>query len=78
MFLTIQYLEEADELADRIGLRDQGRLVAEGARFGSCDRRAGAGAGRGVSDRTAADELMIRLAGTSCWADDVLDGPGDQ
>ena len=36
VFLTIQYLEEADELADRIGLLDQGRLVAEGARFGSC------------------------------------------
>jgi len=41
VFLTIQYLEEADELADRIGLLDQGRLVAEGARFGSCDPRAG-------------------------------------
>ena len=63
LFLTIQYLEEADELADRIGLRDQGRLVTEGARFGSCDRRARGG---GVSDRTPADELMIRLAGTSC------------
>ncbi len=41
VFLTIQYLEEADELADRIGLLDQGRLVAEGARFGSCTRGRG-------------------------------------
>jgi ABC-2 type transport system ATP-binding protein len=31
IFLTTQYLEEADELADRIALLDNGRLVAEGA-----------------------------------------------
>jgi ABC-2 type transport system ATP-binding protein len=30
IFLTTQYLEEADELADRIGVLDCGRLVAEG------------------------------------------------
>jgi len=30
IFLTTQYLEEADRLADRIALLDQGRLVAEG------------------------------------------------
>ncbi|GAA3010907.1 ATP-binding cassette domain-containing protein [Actinokineospora diospyrosa] len=30
IFLTTQYLEEADELADRIALIDHGRLVAEG------------------------------------------------
>jgi ABC-2 type transport system ATP-binding protein len=30
IFLTTQYLEEADELADRIALLDQGMLVAEG------------------------------------------------
>ena len=30
IFLTTQYLEEADELADRIALLDNGRLVAEG------------------------------------------------
>jgi len=31
IFLTTQYLEEADELADRIALLDHGRLVAEGS-----------------------------------------------
>jgi ABC-2 type transport system ATP-binding protein len=31
ILLTTQYLEEADELADRIALLDHGRLVAEGA-----------------------------------------------
>ena len=30
IFLTTQYLDEADELADRIGVLDGGRLVAEG------------------------------------------------
>jgi len=30
VFLTTQYLEEADQLADRIGVLDRGRLVAEG------------------------------------------------
>jgi ABC-2 type transport system ATP-binding protein len=30
IFLTTQYLEEADRLAHRIGVLDRGRLVAEG------------------------------------------------
>ena len=30
MFLTTQYLEEADALADRIGIIDRGKIVAEG------------------------------------------------
>jgi ABC-2 type transport system ATP-binding protein len=30
VFLTTQYLEEADELADRIAVLDNGHLVAEG------------------------------------------------
>jgi ABC-2 type transport system ATP-binding protein len=30
IFLTTQYLEEADQLADRIAVLDRGRLVAEG------------------------------------------------
>jgi ABC-2 type transport system ATP-binding protein len=30
IFLTTQYLDEADQLADRIALLDQGRIVAEG------------------------------------------------
>jgi len=31
IFLTTQYLDEADQLADKIAVLDQGRLVAEGA-----------------------------------------------
>jgi ABC-2 type transport system ATP-binding protein len=30
IFLTTQYLDEADELADRIALLDRGRIIAEG------------------------------------------------
>ena len=30
MFLTTQYLEEADVLADRVGIIDRGTIVAEG------------------------------------------------
>jgi ABC-2 type transport system ATP-binding protein len=30
VFLTTQYLEEADQLADRVGIIDDGRIVAEG------------------------------------------------
>ena len=33
ILLTTQYLEEADELADRIALLDHGRLVAEGTSY---------------------------------------------
>jgi len=31
IFLTTQYLEEADQLADRVGILDRGRLVVEGS-----------------------------------------------
>jgi ABC-2 type transport system ATP-binding protein len=30
IFLTTQYLDEADELADRIAVLDRGRIIAEG------------------------------------------------
>ncbi len=42
LFLT-QYLEEADQLADRIGVIDQGVLIAEGT---SKELKASVGAGR--------------------------------
>ena len=31
VFLTTQYLDEADHLADRVAILDGGRLVAQGA-----------------------------------------------
>ena len=45
VFLTTQYLEEADVLADRVGIIDHGRIVAEGtpaalkAEIGAADGR---------------------------------------
>ena len=35
IFLTTQYLEEADQLADRIAVLDQGRLIAQGTPAGA-------------------------------------------
>ena len=35
IFLTTQYLEEADDLADRIAVLDHGKLVAEGTADGA-------------------------------------------
>ena len=35
IFLTTQYLEEADQLADRIAVLDHGRIVAEGTPGGA-------------------------------------------
>ena len=50
VFLTTQYLEEADALADRVGIIDHGHIVAEGtpARAEGADRPAD---GRGDSRR---------------------------
>src|SRR5947207_6485639 len=42
ILLTTQYLEEADQLADRIAVLDQGKLVAEGTPD-ELKRRIGAG-----------------------------------
>ena len=56
VFLTTQYLEEADQLADRVGIIDDGKIVAEGtpaalkAEIGRPSLEVGAGrAGRGRS-----------------------------
>jgi len=54
VFLTTQYLEEADQLADRIAVIDGGRVVAEGTP-GELKRRA------------AAQRLELRLAGAGAF-----------
>ena len=62
MFLTTQYLEEADVLADRIGIIDHGHIVAEGtpARAQGRDRRPERRGDAGRSRRTA-------TGWRSCW-----------
>ena len=61
VFLTTQYLEEADVLADRVGIIDNGRIVAEGtptdlkAEIGRPERARDRGpvAGRGAHRRAS-------------------------
>jgi ABC-2 type transport system ATP-binding protein len=77
IFLTTQYLEEADQLADRIAVLDQGRLVAQGTpdelkrmipgthirlRFASVDELDAAA--RVIADSTRDDDaLTLRVPG---------------
>jgi len=71
VFLTTQYLEEADQLADRIAVLDQGHLVAEGTpdelkrqvpgshvRLRFSDGVALNAAARILNDSTAGDEAL--------------------
>ncbi|HSJ92709.1 MAG TPA: DUF4162 domain-containing protein, partial [Gaiellaceae bacterium] len=51
VFLTTQYLEEADALAGRVGIIDHGRIVAEGS-----PARLKAEVGRPTVEATPADE----------------------
>jgi ABC-2 type transport system ATP-binding protein len=53
VFLTTQYLEEADQLADRVGIIDHGRIVAEGT-----PRALKAEVGRPHLDITLAGEAL--------------------
>jgi len=66
VFLTTQYLDEADELADRIAVIDNGRIVAEGT-SGELKARVGYGALHlRLSDpekRPAAEELLSKRLG---------------
>jgi ABC-2 type transport system ATP-binding protein len=68
VFLTTQYLEEADALADRIGIIDHGRIVAEGtparlkAEIGNPTVEV-TPADAGVTDRLA--ELLSRFDGAN-------------
>jgi ABC-2 type transport system ATP-binding protein len=55
IFLTTQYLEEADKLADRIALLNGGRLVAEGT---AAELKA----------RVSGQQLDLRLADTAAYA----------
>ncbi|MEO3925200.1 ATP-binding cassette domain-containing protein [Micromonosporaceae bacterium B7E4] len=78
IFLTTQYLEEADQLADRIALLDHGRLVAEGTpaelkrrvpgghvelRFADDTARAAAAAILDAAPPSTDDPLVLRVPG---------------
>ena len=55
IFLTTQYLEEADALADRIGVLDHGRVIAEGT---PSELKSGIG-----GDNVTLDDVFLTLTG---------------
>jgi ABC-2 type transport system ATP-binding protein len=62
VLLTTQYLEEADQLADRIALLDAGRIVAEGT---PDELKAKVGPDRveTITRKPTLDEVFLRLTG---------------
>ncbi len=65
VLLTTQYLEEADRLAQRIAVIDQGRIVSEGTADELKDALGGAvlEVAVGEDDRAAATEVLERVGG---------------
>ncbi|GLY27383.1 ATP-binding cassette domain-containing protein [Kineosporia sp. NBRC 101731] len=72
ILLTTQYLEEADQLADRIAVIDHGRVIAEGT-SGQLKASVGTGAVKvRVADPADRDEVA-RLLGESLTTEPVLE-----
>jgi ABC-2 type transport system ATP-binding protein len=69
VFLTTQYLEEADSLADRIAVLDDGRIVAEGTADELKQQVAGKRLDLHASDSVAFDELTDHLDDRAIHAD---------
>jgi len=71
IFLTTQYLEEADQLADRIALLDQGRLIADGTPDELKRRMPGGHVSLRFTDPGELD-LAARTLGTASSDDEAL------
>jgi ABC-2 type transport system ATP-binding protein len=63
VFLTTQYLEEADRLADRVAVLDGGRVVADGTPAQLKDQVAGQRLDLVLADAAAFDDVGRRLDG---------------
>ena len=72
VLLTTQYLDEADQLAERIAVIDHGRVIAEGT---GAELKASVGSGSlhvrldAAGDRPAAAEVLARSLGTEVQLD---------
>ncbi|MEV0294434.1 ATP-binding cassette domain-containing protein [Nocardia sp. NPDC050710] len=83
VFLTTQYLEEADQLADRIAVLDNGRLVAEGTAAELKRLVPGGHIRLQFADRTGLDAAVRLLGDTAQVLDEAGEGaftlavPGD-
>ena len=80
IFLTTQYLEEADQLADRIAVLNGGRLVAEGTPAELKRRIPGGSVDLRFTTPAALDAAELSLAGMPATRDDdalALRVPGD-
>jgi len=66
ILLTTQYLEEADELADRIAVIDHGQLIAQGTGASLKERVGGLILEVELADSARRDEAQAVLAGIGC------------
>jgi ABC-2 type transport system ATP-binding protein len=69
VFLTTQYLDEADRLADQIAIIDNGRLVAQGTATELKQRIADQRLELTLADRGCYDELIRRLGDRAIQSD---------
>ena len=69
VFLTTQYLEEADRLADRIAVLDGGRVVADGTSAQLKEQVAGQRLDLVLADASAFEDVAGRLGGRAVQPD---------
>ena len=60
MFLTTQYLEEADQLCDRLAIIDDGRIVREGT---PAQLKADLRTRRGLDGEPSLDDVFLDATG---------------
>src|SRR6201985_41082 len=76
ILLTTQYLEEADQLADRIAVIDRGKVIAEGTGNELKDRVGGQILEVELSSAGQRDRAQALLAGVGCGEPQPDERPG--